>query len=71
MLLDNSPKKLILVIKSVLCDKEGFQIALLTVESIWEPNIREASKVYETTDIFHPAVSYLFNKVIMYLLEER
>ena len=49
--------------KVVLCDKEGFQIALLTVESIWEPNIREeAERVYETTDIFHPAVSYLFNK---------
>ena len=49
--------------KVFLCDKEGFQIALMTVESIWEPDIREeAELVYGTNDIFHPAVNYLFNQ---------
>ncbi len=49
--------------KVVLRDKEGFQIARMTVESIWEPDIKEeAELVYRTTDIFHPAVNYLFNQ---------
>tara|TARA_Y100001980_G_C14548238_1_gene329299 strand:- start:745 stop:2379 length:1635 start_codon:yes stop_codon:yes gene_type:complete len=49
--------------KVVLCDKEGFQIAQMTVESIWEPDIKEeAELVYGTTDVFHPAVNYLFNQ---------
>ncbi len=49
--------------KVVLRDKEGFQIAQMTVESIWEPDIKEeAELVYGTTDLFHPAVNYLFNQ---------
>ena len=35
----------------------------MTVESIWEPDIKEeAELVYGTTDVFHPAVNYLFNQ---------
>ena len=47
----------------VLCDKEGFQIARMLVDSIWEPDMEEEAELaYGTTDIFHPAVNYLFNK---------
>ena len=49
--------------KIILREKEGFKIAYLTVESIWEPNLnREAELVYGTSDITHPAVNYMFNK---------
>ena len=46
-----------------LCDKEGFQIAKLMVESIWEPDFeKEADLVYGTDDRLHPAVDYLFKQ---------
>ena len=44
----------------VLCDKEGFQIAKMEVECIWEPNFdEEAQKVYGTLDKNHPGVNFL------------
>ena len=47
----------------ILRDKEGFQIALMNVESIWKPDLeREAKLTYGTIDIVHPAVNYLFNQ---------
>ena len=47
----------------VLLDKEGFQIALMTIESIWKPNFeKESNLVYGTNDILHPAVNYLLNQ---------
>ena len=47
-----------------LRDTEGFMPAVLTVESIWEPDKRrEAEKVYGTADPSHPGVDYLFNSV--------
>ena len=49
--------------KIILCEKEGFQIAYMTIKSIWEPNfLFEANKVYGTKDNVHPAVDYLYNK---------
>ena len=46
--------------KIVLCDKEGFRIAKMEVESIWEPNLdEEAQKVYGTLDKTHPGVNFL------------
>ena len=49
--------------KIILREKEGFKIAYLTIESIWEPSLgREAELVYGTSDITHPAVNYMFNK---------
>ena len=46
----------------ILCEKEGFKIAYLTVDSIWEPDLeREAELIYGTKDMSHPAVNYMFN----------
>lgn len=46
-----------------LKDPEGFALALLTVEEIWQPNkVVEAEKVYGTTDSLHPGVYYLLNQ---------
>jgi sulfate adenylyltransferase len=45
-----------------LRDPEGFLIAAMTVESIWEPDRRhEAQAVFGTTDEAHPGVDYLLN----------
>ena len=47
----------------VLKDKEGFIIAVMSVESIWRPDkMEEANKVLLTTDEGHPAVNYLLNE---------
>ncbi len=47
----------------VLLDKEGFQIAQMIIESIWEPDLeKEAKLAYGTVDKVHPAVNYLFNR---------
>lgn len=44
-----------------LTDLEGFQLAILKVESVWEINkIAEAEAVYGTTDTTHPGVQRLF-----------
>ena len=46
----------------ILREKEGFKIAFMTIESIWEPDLkREAELVYRTTDQLHPAVNFMFN----------
>ncbi len=46
-----------------LRDPEGFLLAVMHVEDIWRADLqREAEKVYETTDISHPGVAYLFNR---------
>ena len=46
-----------------LCNKEGFQIAKLLVESIWKPDLnKEANLIYGTNDRLHPAVNYLFEQ---------
>lgn len=46
-----------------LKDKEGFTIAVMSVESIWSPDkTAEAEKVILTTDDSHPAVNYLLNE---------
>ena len=48
--------------KIVLRDKEGFAIALLTVNDLWNPDKdKEAHHIYKTTDIYHPGVSVLLN----------
>ena len=48
--------------KIILREKEGFKIATMVVESIWEPNLHlESELVYGTTDLAHPAVNYMFN----------
>ena len=46
-----------------LRDPEGFLVAAMTVESIWEPDRRrEAQAVFGTTDEAHPGVDYLLNQ---------
>ena len=46
----------------VLREKEGFKVARMTIESIWEPDFDLESKlVYGTVDQVHPAVNYLFS----------
>ncbi|NNG12763.1 MAG: bifunctional sulfate adenylyltransferase/adenylylsulfate kinase [Halobacteria archaeon] len=50
--------------KIALRDSEGFMLAVLTVEDMWQPDKqREASEVYGTTSPDHPGVSYLFDQV--------
>lgn len=45
-----------------LKDQEGYVLALLEVNEIWQPNKQlEAEKVFGTTDQLHPGVNYLFN----------
>jgi len=46
-----------------LKDQEGFVLALLTIDEIWQPNkLVEAEKVYATTSTDHPGVNYLLNQ---------
>ena len=48
--------------KLTLRDKEGFIIAVLTIDDIFTPNLdNEAKLVYGTDDETHPAVNYLKN----------
>lgn len=51
--------------KVALNDQEGFLLAILTVESIWQPDKKkEALAVYGTDDATsHPGVMQLYNKV--------
>ena len=50
--------------KISLQDHEGFMLAVLTVEDIWQPDkINEAKKVYGTDSILHPGVQYLIEVV--------
>ena len=49
--------------KITLKDKEGFAIALLTVNDIWNPDKeKEAHHIYETEDTYHPGVNILLNE---------
>jgi len=46
----------------ILREKEGFKIAYMIINSIWEPDLkREAELVYGTNDISHPAINYMRN----------
>ena len=48
--------------KITLRDQEGFALAVLTISDIWQPDLEaEASAVYGTKDMTHPAVNYLLN----------
>ena len=48
--------------KIILREKEGYKIAYLRVDSIWDPDLkREAKLVYGATNTSHPAVNYMFN----------
>ena len=48
--------------KILLREKEGFKIATMIIDSIWEPDFYEEAKlVYGTNDQHHPAVNYMFN----------
>ena len=48
--------------KIALRDKEGFIIAVLTIDDIWKPDFEEESmNVFGTTDQKHPGVDYLYN----------
>ena len=58
--------------KIVLRDKEGFAIALLTVNDMWNPNKEEeAQQIYETTDIYHPGVNILLNETHPHMLVDQ
>ncbi len=44
-----------------LCDQEGFMLAVLTVDEVWQPDKKkEARKVYTTDETSHPGVAHLF-----------
>ena len=62
-------KKLELGEQIALCDQEGFKVAYMTVESMWNPNSKEESEIiYGTLDSKHPSVNYLLhsaNKVYL------
>ncbi len=46
-----------------LRDSEGLALAVLTIESKWQPDrAEEAQQVYGSTDQKHPAVDYLLNQ---------
>jgi sulfate adenylyltransferase len=48
--------------KIMLRDKEGFALAVLTLDEKWKPDLlAEARYVFNTTDILHPGVNYLLN----------
>lgn len=56
-------EKLVDTDKIALRDLEGVVLAILHIESTWEPNKElEAQSVFGTTDDKHPAVNYLFNQ---------
>ena len=46
--------------KLTLRDKEGFPLAMLSIEEIWKPDLlNECEKVFNTNDELHPAVYHL------------
>ena len=48
--------------KIALRDKEGFVLAILKIEDIWQPDLElEAQLVFGTHDTKHPGVNYLLN----------
>ncbi|MHB8404746.1 MAG: bifunctional sulfate adenylyltransferase/adenylylsulfate kinase [Gammaproteobacteria bacterium] len=49
--------------KIVLRDAEGVPLAILTVEDVWEPDLRhEARMVFGTEDEVHPGVAFLLRR---------
>ena len=49
--------------KLTLKDREGFSIAIIDIEDIWNPDLKkECMSVYGTTDNTHPGVDYLLNQ---------
>ena len=49
--------------KLTLKDKEGFSIAIIKIDDIWEPDLNnEAELVFGTKDCSHPGVDYLINQ---------
>ena len=56
-------KKLTVGDKVTLKDKEGFSIAIIKIDDIWEPDLnKEAELVFGTKDCSHPGVDYLINQ---------
>lgn len=52
-----------------LCDKEGFMLATMEIQSVWKVNKEnEADKIYATRDLDHPGVRYLFENVKEYYI---
>ena len=52
-----------------LKDQEGFVLALITVDEIWQPNkCAEAEKVYGTQEMEHPGVQYLLKQTGEYYI---
>lgn len=48
----------------VLCDQYGNPLAVLDIESRYQPDKeKEAQAVYDTTDVTHPGVRYLMNQM--------
>ena len=48
--------------KLALRDMEGYTLAVLSVEDLWQPDLKaEAKKVFGTTNEEHPAVAHLMN----------
>ncbi|HEX2642683.1 MAG TPA: bifunctional sulfate adenylyltransferase/adenylylsulfate kinase [Thermoanaerobaculia bacterium] len=46
-----------------LRDPEGVMLAALHVEEVWQPDLKEAAeKIFGTTDLLHPGVSYMLQK---------
>ena len=55
--------------KIALRDKEGFLIAIMTIEDIWEVDKnKEAQSVYGTKNKNHPGVKHLFTKIKDYYI---
>jgi len=49
--------------KLALRDLEGYTLAVLTVEDVWRPDLKEeAEKVFGTTSVEHPGVGYLMGQ---------
>lgn len=55
--------------KVLLKDKEGFSLAVMTINDIWEPDFKKESElVYGTKDASHPSVNYLLYKSHKYYI---
>jgi len=53
--------------KVVLCDEEGFMLAILNVRDVWKADKkREAIKVFGTDNDAHPGVYFLYHNVQSY-----
>ena len=62
-------KKIAVKQKITLRDKEGFALAILTINDVWKANYEsEALSIYNTLDQSHPGVSYLFKEAKEFLI---